>query len=671
MDTLSSRKSPLVIIAAASADLAQAGRLQQALLDRGLRVVSSAEVGVAEKRARLIVLCSPAALKCQALNNFLEDFTWSNGMRHIHVVGLETERPLLPMALRAERRSNGSFWTLPSPPVIGALYNDDTSVEVLADDIAHECTSEPGVTLARSIASGIAHRPLATGLAAASALMLGVTVWQADQISAYQEEATQAQAFTSRLLTDITENLPQAARQETLLRLADDLTRTYLDTSGAGLSDDELGRRARLFSLIGEARDRHGQTEEARQAFMAAFELTQALLDRSPNNLQRVYDHAQAAYWVGYQAYRNGDMATAEVYMDIYARMAETLVAREPGNPSYQAERGYAALNLGAIELDTGDPAAATALFEQALEVFENGLLEEGAIGLTDLANTLGWLADAQRDSGALREALETRERELALYEEQLERSPGVTSVILNIAHTQGEIAGIATDLGLHERSAQLLDEALDTVNALFTASPENDSVSRIYVQLIHQRASVAMSRNEIVRAQLLIGEARRLAARTNETGENDGLYMTRTLALTLSSQLAFMAGSYETAVLESTQAISAGEQAIANGHEVARSALAHAYYIRGESLDALGQSGEADAMFRSALSQLGMIAEPRRVAALDLESRIYWRLGDVARAMQGRRALEARGYANISFQRFWEEVDRNGTAQAEPTQGG
>jgi tetratricopeptide (TPR) repeat protein len=404
---------------------------------------------------------------------------------------------------------------------------------------------------------------------------------------------------------------------------------------------------------------------------MAAFELTQALLDRSPNNLQRVYDHAQAAYWVGYQAYRNGDMATAEVYMDIYARMAETLVAREPGNPSYQAERGYAALNLGAIELDTGDPAAATALFEQALEVFENGLLEEGAIGLTDLANTLGWLADAQRDSGALREALETRERELALYEEQLERSPGVTSVILNIAHTQGEIAGIATDLGLHERSAQLLDEALDTVNALFTASPENDSVSRIYVQLIHQRASVAMSRNEIVRAQLLIGEARRLAARTNETGENDGLYMTRTLALTLSSQLAFMAGSYETAVLESTQAISAGEQAIANGHEVARSALAHAYYIRGESLDALGQSGEADAMFRSALSQLGMIAEPRRVAALDLESRIYWRLGDVARAMQGRRALEARGYANISFQRFWEEVDRNGTAQAEPTQGG
>ncbi len=127
--------------------------------------------------------------------------------------------------------------------------------------------------------------------------MLGVTVWQADQISAYQDEAAQAQAFTSRLLTDITENLPRAASQETLIRLADELTRTYLETSVAGLSDDELGRRARLFNLIGEARDVHGQPEEAREAFLAAFEMTEALLNRAPNNLQRVYDHAQSAYW--------------------------------------------------------------------------------------------------------------------------------------------------------------------------------------------------------------------------------------------------------------------------------------------------------------------------------------------------------------------------------------
>ena len=668
---MSSRKQPLVIIAAASADDARAKTLCQALLDRGVRAVLSDDVGVAEKSARLFVLCSPAALKCQALNNFLEDFTWSNGLRHIQVVGVETERPVLPMALRAERRSNGSFWTLPSPPVIGAIYNDETSVEVLADEIAHEIGSDASVDLARSVASSVARRPLATGLAAACAMMLGVTVWQADQISAYQDEASEAQAFTSRLLTDITQNLPQSARQETLIRLADDLTRTYLDTSAAGLSDDELGRRARLFNLIGEARDIHGQPEEAREAFLAAFEMTQALLNRAPNDMQRVYDHAQSAYWVGNQAYRGGDMVTAETYADIYARMAEILVAREPDNPSYQAERGYAALNLGVIDLDTGNPVSAKALFEEAVEIFEGGLLEERVIGLADLGNTLGWLADAQRDSGELQQALETRERELALYRQELERSPDHPSLLLDVAHTQGEIAGIATDMGEAERSAQLLDEALDTVNALFSESPENNRYGRMYVQLIYQRAKVALDRDEMVRAQLLIGEARRLAARTNESGENDSLYLTRTWALTLAGELAWSAGSYETAVLETTQAISAGEQAIGNGKEIARSALSNAYYVRGEALSALGRQGEAESMYRSALNQLGMIAEPRRLAVIDLESRLYWRLGDVAQAMRLRRALEARGYANLSFETFWSEIDQGATAQASPYQGG
>jgi len=668
---LSSRKQPLVIIAAASADQARATRLHQALLDRGVRAVLSTEVGVAEKKARLIVLCSPAALKCQALNNFLEDFTWSNGMRHIHIVGVETERPVLPMALRAERRSNGSFWALPRPPVVGALYNDETSVEVIADEITHETSGGQGLSLARTVATSVAHRPLATGLALASSLMLGVTVWQADQISAYQEEAAEAQAFTSRLLTDLTQNLPQTARQETLIRLADDLTRTYLTASTAGLSDDELGRRARLFNLIGEARDIHGQPDEAREAFQTAYELTGALLDRSPNNMQRVYDHAQSAYWVANQAYRSGDMVTADQYMEVYAQMAETLVAREPDNPSYQAERGYAALNRGVIDLDTGNPVAATALFAEAVEIFEGGLIEARAIGLSDLANTLGWLADAQRDSGDLQEALATRERELELYRQELERAPGSSSLLLDVAHTQGEIAGIATDLGDDERSAQLLDEALDAVNALYTASPENDRYGRIYVQLIYQRAGVALSRDEMMRAQLLIGEARRLAARTNENGENDTLYLTRTVLLLLSGQLALMAESYETAIVDTTQAISAGEQAIANGKEVARSALAHAYYVRGEALTALGRQGEAASMYRSVLSQLGMIAEPRRLAALDLEARAYWRLGDIAQAMQVRRALEARGYNNSAFQAFWAEIDQGNTAQAAPYQGG
>ena len=668
---MNASKQPLVIIAAANADEASAQNLRQALLDRGVRVAMAADVGVAEKKARLIVLCSPASLKCQPLNNFLEDFVWSNGMHHVHVVGLESERPVLPMALRAERRSNGAFWTLPRPPVIGALYNDTMSLEHLADDIAHECSTDSSATLARTAASSVARRPLATGLAAACALMLGVSVWQADQISAYQDEAEDAKAFSSRLLTDITQHLPNTARRETLIRLADDLTETYLSASAAGLSDDELGRRARLFNLIGEARDVHGDPEGAREAFSAAFELTQALLDRAPNNMQRVYDHAQSAYWVGNQAYRSGDLMTADRYFDIYAQMADVLIAGEPGNPSYQAEQGYAALNRGVIELESGSPLTAATLFSQAADRFGDGLVQAGVVGVSDLGNTLGWLADAQRETGDMGAARSSRERQLALYQEQLAQAPGDSRTLVKVAHTRAQIASLATDMGEDEQGAQFLDLALDSVNALYEASPDNDRYARLYVSLIFQRAQIALMRDDLIRAQLLIGEARRLAARTNENGENDGRFLSRSAALTLSASLALKAGSYDTAVLEATQAVSAGEQSVAAGFETARPYLAEASYVRAEALSALGQQGEADMMYRSALNQIALIAEPRPMSALDLEARIAWRMGDVSRALQVRQSLLELGYARRSFLAFWSEVDQANTAESGVSQGG
>lgn len=668
---MNASKQPLVIIAAASADEASAKSLRQALLDRGVRVVMAAEVGVAEKKARLIVLCSPASLKCQTLNNFLEDFVWSNGMHHVHVVGLESERPVLPMALRAERRSNGAFWTLPRPPVIGALYNDTMSLEHLADEIAHECSTDPSATLVSSAVSSVVRRPLATGLAAACAVMLGVSVWQADQISAHQEEAEAAKAFSSRLLTDITQHLPNTARRETLIRLADDLTETYLTASAAGLSDDELGRRARLFNLIGEARDVHGDPAGAREAFTAAYGLTQALLDRSPANMQRVYDHAQSAYWVGNQAYRSGDLMTAERYFDMYAQMADLLMEREPDNLSYQAERGYAALNLGVIELESGNAPTAADLFSQAAERFGNGLVQEGVVQVADLGNALGWLADARREMGDVAQARSSREHQLALYEEQLAQSPGDSRTLYRIAHTQAEIASLATDMGEDDDGAQLLDQALDRASTLYAGSPDNDRYARFYVGLIFQRAQIALMRDDLIRAQLLIGEARRLAARTNENGENDGRYLSRSATLTLSATLALQAQSYESAVLDATQAVSTGEQSVAAGFETARPYLAQAYFVRAEALSALGQLDEANMMYRSALNQLGLMNTPRPMYSDELEARIAWSLGDVSRALAVRQSLEERGYARRSFLAFWSEIDQANTVEAEFSQGG
>ena len=187
-------------------------------------------------------------------------------------------------------------------------------------------------------------------------------------------------------------------------------------------------------------------------------------------------------------------------------------------------------------------------------------------MGVSDLGNTLGWLADAQRETGDMGAARSSRERQLALYQEQLAQAPGDSRTLVKVAHTRAQIASLATDMGEDEQGAQFLDLALDSVNALYEASPDNDRYARLYVSLIFQRAQIALMRDDLIRAQLLIGEARRLAARTNENGENDGRFLSRSAALTLSASLALKAGSYDTAVLEATQAVSAGEQSVAAG---------------------------------------------------------------------------------------------------------
>ena len=75
--------------------------------------------------------------------------------------------------------------------------------------------------------------------------------------------------------------------------------------------------------------------------------------------------------------------------------------------------------------------------------------------------------------------------------------------------------------------------------------------------------------------------------------------------------------------------------------------------------------------MYRSALNQIALIAEPRPMPALDLEARIAWRMGDVSRALQVRQSLLELGYARRSFLAFWSEVDQANTAESGVSQGG
>lgn len=667
---MTSLSNQSVTLAASAADRELASHLRQALLDRGL-VSQFASTSASEREGPIIVLCSAAAMMDPEFNAFIETLSVKSDWRRLYVVGIESDKPLLPMGLRAVRRSNGKFWQLPEPQNLGGLYTNAGSIEQMADMVVFACANQSQPSLPVQMLQALGQRPAMATLSMASAMLLGVAVWQADQLSAARQDAQDAQIFASRMLTDITERLPNDARQGTLVRLADDLTGAFALGDMSSVSTAEAGRRARLFHLIGEARNVHGDPDGAREAFSSAFGYTQTLLARAPSSPDRIFDHAQSAYWLGNQAYRGGEVALAATYFATYAELAEQLNHVSPGHPAYRAELGYAALNQGAVALDSGDAAEAAALFAEALSVFEAGLVEEGAIGQGEITNTYAWMADARLQAGDLAGARETREQTVRLYEQEARERPLDTSLQLDLAHTRQQTARLAMAMGDAGVGASLLDQALETLDALHAASPENDRIVQRYVTMVFDRANVALSQGEVTRAQLLLGEARRVAARGNETGETDHHYSVQTMLSLLAGEVALASNVYDRAVLEGVMAAQAADRALENGLETARPLLVRAYYLQAEAHEASGRQGEADRLYRAALTEIDQIPAPKPSDLLALQSRVAWRLGESQLASNLRNSLERQGYAALEFQRFWERADTETSVSAMTVQGG
>ena len=64
--------------------------------------------------------------------------------------------------------------------------------------------------------------------------------------------------------------------------------------------------------MIGEIDVRRGDMASALKAFRSARDTTAELLARAPNDPQRIFEHAQSVYWVGYYDWQHGDLPAAE-----------------------------------------------------------------------------------------------------------------------------------------------------------------------------------------------------------------------------------------------------------------------------------------------------------------------------------------------------------------------
>ncbi len=403
---------------------------------------ASAELAVSIREALdssqfLIVLCSPAAAASRWVNAEIDMFK-----RHrpdgcvlaaivagepfaSDVPGREADE-CLPPALRVRYDRRGRPTTRRSEPLAADLREDrDGKRLALLKLIA----GMMGVGLDELVQRETLRRQRRLAIVAAASLVgMAVTstlaVVAIDSRNDARDQRREAEGLVGFMLGDLRSKLEPLGRLDVLDSVGARALAYYQSQDKGSLSDDSLAQRSKALTLMGEIANTRGNLDTALRLYREALAGTAEALRRSPDEPQRLFDHAQNVFWVGYIAWQRGLTREAESAFQLYKRLANRMIALEPDKREWQLERVYADTNLGVLLLDQRRYREAAAAFQESLSPVEAMAAAEprNLDVQKQLSETLAYLADAREKSGRLDDALAHRERQLALIE-RLQRS--------------------------------------------------------------------------------------------------------------------------------------------------------------------------------------------------------------------------------------------------------
>lgn len=334
-------------------------------------------------------------------------------------------------------------------------------------------------------------------IAAAMGLLAYATLLARNEAQRQRAEAVQARGDAEGLiefmLTDLREKLDAVGRLDALAVVSQRALQ-YYGGQDVDLSDaDALGRRARTQMLIGEVDNLRGDLDSALRAYQQASATTLEQLERDPDNPQRLFDHSQSVFWVGYIDWQRGDLGQAEHHMRAYRDYAERLVALEPGRPEWQVELGYAVANLGALAFEQRRWTDALAYFDQSRAINEANVAEhpDDDAAKLDLGQDFSFTGEALSVLGRYDEAVASFEQEIALYD-QLIAAAGAHELAESRRIWAGYfLAGIDADRGRLDAARQRLEALEEAVQKRLSLGEDDTRLREALAAVLHERAVV------------------------------------------------------------------------------------------------------------------------------------------------------------------------------------
>lgn len=364
-----------------------------------------------EDSAALVVVCSPAAARSRWVNAEIEAFRATGRGDRIYCFVVAGDPGLrrgddacFPPALLVPDVGGG----LPREPLAADARSDGDGREqafvrlvagllgVGYDDLAQREVQRRQRRLAITLGASLAITAIALGLA--------VTAYVARNDA--QRRQAQAEDILGFMLGDLRARLRTVGRLD-LMRVVDDKAIQYFATvNPRDLSDRALEEQARLLAGVGEVRLDEGNHDEALAAFREAHARSTQLHERDPGNGQRLFDLAQAEYWIGYVALQQGDVAEAGTWLRRYRDSALRLAEIDPTNFDWQKEKAYGYHNLAVLDERLGRYAEAERAMLAQRELYRQWLAErpEDPELRFEAANLYSWIGSLAMRQGRLAE---------------------------------------------------------------------------------------------------------------------------------------------------------------------------------------------------------------------------------------------------------------------------
>ena len=383
----------------------------------------------------LIIICSPNAAKSHWVNQEIIYFKRHNRDANIFSVIVEgvpysedSELECFPPALKIGIDEAGEETEEPAEPLAADFRagGDGKRLGVLKL-ISGMAGLGVNDLIQRDLQRARRRVMTITASAAAIVLAMGVLTFTAiDARNEAQQRRNDAEGQIEFMLTDLKDKLKGVGRLDAL-DIVGQRALEYYDQYPISEHDaDALGRKARVFHYLGEVQDQLGNLDEAERHFNVAFEITEAQLEKDPENPDRIFEHAQSVYWVGFSHYKQQQFILAEPYFEEYIKQAQDLKSVEPNSLRGSQELTYAYTNVGVILNSQKRFQEAVEYYEKALPSYvEIAIQDPTNIGYQlDLANAYAWLAAASGKNDADSEVYEYRTRQLIILGKTLNDNP-------------------------------------------------------------------------------------------------------------------------------------------------------------------------------------------------------------------------------------------------------